>query len=354
MATEWYLLDSKNSLLTGTCCDNTDFIEESFFDGLDSSLAEDIELYNYDLSVCRQVRAIVQNTVQDTKLKTQSRQILVPIGTCVAGMYFKYKGRFWLIVGMVDDNKMYEKAIVTWCNYLLTWLNEEGKVIQRWANVSSASQYNNGETYTDNYRTRTDQLMILTPDDDDSILLDSGKRFVIDQRCKIYERSFDHTVSVCTDKPITVYRLTRADSVLFDYQIGGFHEFMVYQDEQRDTDGYYVVDGVGYWLAEDPGMNNKTAVLTGQIVCDSTEIYDGLDAGEFTAKFINFNGQEVDTLPIWKINCDFADELNVSYADKTILISVDNPKLVNKSFELFLSGEGYAPTTVTVTIKAFL
>lgn len=353
MAAEWYLLDGANSLLTGTCCDSTSFLEENFADSLNSSLATDVELYNYDLSVCVQVRAIVQNTVQDTKLKTQSRQLLVPIGTCKAGMYFKYKNRFWLIVGLVDDNKAYEKAIVIWCNYLLTWQNNRGEIIQRWSNISSASQYNNGETYTDNYRTRTDQLMILTPDDDESILLEQGKRFIIDQRCKVYEQSLGSDVTVNTSLPISVYRLTRSDTVLFDYLDSGYHEFMVYQDEQRDTDGYYMVNGVGYWLCKESNCNDEKQLQSCSIVCDSTTIYDGLEPGIFSGVFFDSDGKETYASPTWEIKCDFVDKLNVSYVGNAIIISVNNQKLVNKSFELLLCSEGYSSTSIIVTIKAF-
>ena len=48
-------------------------------------------------------------------------------------------------IDMITDG-MYEKAVLVLCNYLLTWKNENGDIIQRWVNASSASQYNNGET----------------------------------------------------------------------------------------------------------------------------------------------------------------------------------------------------------------
>lgn len=354
MAIEWYLLKGGNGLLSGLDDMSNDFITESFLDALDSSLAQEVELYNYDLSKRTPVKAIVQNTVQDTKLKTLSRQILVPIGTCKAGMYIKYKNRFWLIVNIVDDNMMYEKAIVSICNYLLTWLNDSGDVVQRWANITSASQYNHGETMTDHYRTRTDQLMVLTPDDDECVLLDTGKRFIIDRRCKIYERNFDSQTTVNTGNPVMVYKLTRSDSVLYDYHDGGHYEFMAYQDEQRETDGYYNIDGHGYWLCQEPHIDDKKPFLMCSIECESQEIYDGLEPGEFTAKFLDMNGNKADVTPNWDIRCDFIEELDISYVEDTILISVDNEKLINKSFELFLSGDGYDPVTITVTIKAFL
>lgn len=353
MATEWYLLKGKNGLLGGVGDDTTTFIADSFSEILDSSFAIDVQLYNYDLSQETQIKAVIQNVVQDTKLKSLSRQMLVPIGTCKAGMYVKYKNRFWLIVNIVDDNFMYEKALLSICNYHLSWVNDHGKIVQRWANITSASQYNNGETFTDHYRTGTDQLMILVPDDDECVLLDSGKRFVIDQRCKIYERNIPDGTEFSNDNPLSVYRLTRTDSVLYDYQDGGNYQFMVYQDEQKETDGYYVVDGAGYWLCEKPTVN-KTTVLTCAIDCEASEIYDGLEPGEFIARYYDATGNEIDLEPEWHIECEFKDDLSIVNVGKSILISVDNPKLVNKSFTLILSGQGYSPAAVEISIEAFI
>lgn len=355
MAIEWYLLSGKNSLLNGLDDSENGFITDDFNNVLESSIAHDVELYNYDLSKRMQIKAIIQNTVQDTKLKTLTRLMLAPIGSCKAGMYVKYKNRFWLIVSIVDDNGMYEKAVLSICNYLLTWLNDNGSVIQRWANVSSASQYNNGETSTEFYRSRTDQLIILTPDDDECVLLDSGKRFIIDHRCKIYERNFGNVTEKNTDYAVSVYKLTRTDSVLYDYQDSGNHEFMVYQDEQKESDGYYVIDGHGYWLCQEPVKHDvSTTLLPCSILCESDDIYNGLDAVIFDACFKDNDGNIVDVIPSWEIKCDFYDQLEIQYDGSSILISVDNPKLINKSFELLLSGPGYEKVTKKINIKAFL
>lgn len=355
MAKEWYLLKSPHSQLSGFEDEAlNNFAEEGFLEALNSEIAVDIELCNYNLSDCKIIRAIIQNTVQDTKLKSLNRLLFVPIGTCKAGMYVKYKDRFWLITGLVDDNGMYEKAVMQICNYCLSWINDSGMLIQRWANVTSASQYNNGETSTYNYSVRSDQLMILTPDDDECLLLDQGKRFIIDRRCKVYEKNFPESIEKDTSKPVLVYQLTRADSVLFDYQDSGHYAFMAYQDEQREQDGYYVIDGKGYWLCEDVKYSGITNKLASEIECESTEIYAGLEPCEFIAKFYDQEKNPVRIDPIWNINCDFKDDLDIVYVEDTILISANNPKLVNKSFELSLHGTGYEPVTILVTIKAFL
>lgn len=355
MAKEWYLLKSPHGQLSGFEDDAlNDFAQEGFEEILESGIAADIELCNYDLSICQPMKAIIQHNVDDTKLKTLSRELYLPIGTCKAGMYVKYKGRYWLIVGLVDDNMMYEKGIMVLCNYLLTWKNKDNRIVQRWVNITSASQYNNGETINKVYTIRSDQLLILTPDDDDCLLLTTGQRFIIDRRCSVYEKGFSNNIVCDTSKPIVTYRFTRADSVLYSYQDSGHYEFIASQDEQHKKDGYYVIDGKGYWLCEEPDNNDKKIVLSSKIEYESLEIFNGLEPSIFISKFFDAEGNEIDIEPQWKVDCAFADRLDIEYKDNFICISANDKNLINKSFELSLSANGYETVSVTVVIKAFL
>ncbi|MCD7810276.1 MAG: hypothetical protein LUG91_00225 [Ruminococcus sp.] len=355
MAKEWYLLKTPHDQISGYEDEAlNDFCEESFYEVLESEISDDVELCNYDLSICTPMRAVVQNNVQDTRLKTLSRAVLLPIGSCKAGMYIKYKNRYWLVIGLVDDNKMYEKAIVTLCNYLLTWINNKKQIVQRWVNAASASQYNNGETSTQSYFVRSDQLLILMPDDNECLMLQQGQRFIMDKRCKMYEEEFEGSVLYDTSKSVITYQLTRSDSILYDYQDSGHYEFMAYQDEQHENDGYYVIDGKGYWLCEKPDIEDETAILSSEIEFDTLEIFNGLDAGIFKAVFYDDNGDVADVSPQWDIECDFLDNLTVEYDGNSVCISVDNKELINKSFELSLGAENYETISVTVTIRAFI
>ncbi len=357
MAIEWYLMNTNYDTVSGYESEDFDnFAIDDFNEALDSSLGSDVEVCNYDLSIRIKARVIVQGNVQDTKLKTMQRSILAPIGTCKAGQYIFHKNRYWLVIGLVDDNGMYEKAVAIICNYLLTWKNENGSIIQRWVNASSASQYNNGETSNEFYFVRSDQLMILTPDDDECLLIKHKQRFIIDRRCSIYEKNFSDDVTIDTSKPLITYELTRMDNVLFDYQDSGHSEFMAYQDEQHKEDGYYKIDGKGFWLCDIPSenINNKSTILLSQIECDEPVIYYGIDPSIFYAKFFDSDGNVVSVLPQWKIDCEFEDSLDIEYIDNAISISVNNNKLINKSFELSLCADGYEKTTIVVTIKAFI
>lgn len=357
MAKEWYLLKSPYNQLSGFEEESlTDFGEEGFLEILDSDYSDEIEICNYDLSERKKIRAVVQNNVQDTKLKTLSRAVFVPIGTCAAGMYVYYDGRYWLIVGIVGNNKIYEKAIVSFCNYKLTWLNSKGDIVQRWACIESASQYNNGETGFRLYFVRSDQLLISIPDDDECLSLDSGKRFVIDRRTELYERSFDSTVTVSTSNPLAVYDLTRSDSVLYDYQNSGIFEFLATQTEQRNDDGYYVIDGSGYWLAEKPRIyTSETSNPYSKISSDSDVIYIGIEPIICTARFYDSYGEEQASIePNWIIETDNPDQLDIEYYGKSISIATGDNSLSNKTIRLILNNDGYDLDSKLITIKPFI
>lgn len=355
MAIEWYLLNSKYDQLSGYETDAfNDFAEDGFEEVLDSAIAKSVELYSSDLSDFRSIKAIIQGNVSDTKLKTLDRQMLVPIGTCHAGMYVKYKDRFWIITGLVDDNEMYEKAVLSLCNWLLTWINEKGEIIQRWANITSASQYNNGETSSKFYFVRSDQLMITLPNDDESVLIPENKRFIIDKRCDIYQKSISSEITKDLSYKLISYQFTRADSVLYDYGNDGCMGYIGTQDEQHEDDGYYVVDGKGYWLCESPTTSiDKKPVLSCDILYENNFIYSGLEPAVFIASFKDVEGNTVEIEPQWEVKCDFLDKLNIIETENSISISVDDSKLLNKSFELILSAEGYIKRQLTIYIKAF-
>lgn len=292
------------------------------------------------------------------------RAMLARIGTCKAGMYVKYKNRFWLIVGIVDDNKVYEKAILLICNYKLAWVNESGKVITRWANIESASQYNNGETNMKFYFVRSDQLMVYMTDDDEVMKLNSGKRFVIDKRCKMYEEGFAADVTISTDNPLIVYRLTRSDTVLDNYTDSGIIGFIFSQDQQHETDGYYRIGENSYWLCGDsdkkPEVNTN---ITCAIECDSDDLYIGLGSSEYRAIFHDEEGNDVDASTIkYDFHVEFSgkeyedddfDYIDIGQNGNVITMSANDSSLNGKSFTLVLEVEGYEPVTKAIKIREF-
>ena len=359
MALEWYMMTPPTHISGFESEDFDNYAAEAFLEALDSSIGCDVELCNYDLSECIPMRAIIESRLQDTKLQSTYRQILFPIGTCHAGMYVKYKDRYWLIVGLEDDNGIYEKAVMWLCNYKLQWIGMSGQLVERWGYVNSASQYNNGETSNaSNFTYRSDQLMAFIPDDDESVLLDNQIRLVIDRRCKVYSKNIDEETQFDTSFPLATYSLTRTDSVLYDYQIGGHMGFLATQDEKHDDDGFYRINGKECWICDGARAFehlNKRRLLSSEILYDEPVIYNNVEATIFTAAFYDEDGNlDTSISPQWGFFCDFKDELHVEFVDNSIMISTNNSKLVNKSFELLLDGGEYDTQILTVTIKQFL
>lgn len=356
MAVEWYLLKSPHDQLSGFESEAlNDFGAEGFLEALESDIALDVELYNYDLSECTKLRAIFNNRLTDTKLKTLVRHLLVPVGSCHAGMYAKVKDRFWIITGIVDDNGVYEKAILQNCNYQISWLADDGKPRQRWANIISASQYNNGEHENGNYTIRSDQLLITIPDDDDSLMLRQNMRFVIDRRCKIYEKQIEEGTTKNTSFPVITYDITRVDSILYDYQNSGLFEFMVTQDEQHENDGYYVIDGKGYWLCYEPEEEAQINPSVCAIISESDIVYYDLEPCVFIARFYDTEGQEVSGVTaVWSVDGDMRELLDVTQIGNDLSIEANNKKLLGKTFTVTLSADGYEPVTKDIVVRAFM
>lgn len=357
MATEWYLMKPPYSQTSGFEDEVMGLARDAFDEALDSPIAFEVEYCNADLSVCSPIKAIIQNKVQDTKLNAFTRHLYVPVGTCKAGYYIHYKNRYWLIVGIVDDNGMYEKAVLTLCNWKLAWINNEKKVVERWVSIQSASQYNNGQREIRSYTLRTDQLLVCMPNDDECIMLDSGIRFIIDKRTEIYERSIGEDETSVTSNKVITYQVTRNDSVLYNYIDSGHYEVLVTQDEQHDKDGFYRIDGNGYWLCiatehtsvvDDLPEEPSDTIVSSEIIYDDDKIYSGLGASEFTAVFYDSEGNVVEGEAEWTINCDFLDKLQVDYINNTVCISVDDLSLLNKSFELFLNNNEETKLTITI------
>ena len=354
MADSWYLMS-----------DNTGYDQYpdeegigGFQDALDSMMSCEVELCNYDLSQRQTIKAIIEHKQQDTELQTLERLCYTEIGLCKAGMYIHYKNRYWLIVGIVEDNGIYDKSILRICHYPLTWMDETGKVHQRWAYLETATQYNNGESgYTYYYR-RTDKLLVYIPNDEASLFIPHNHRFIVDKRREIYEREIPVDCEFYGGKPLRVYRMTRQDNALYDYGDGqGVLVVILYLDEQRANDGNYLINGERYWLC-DPYQKGTTDQPTQTKHCvieyDSDVLFNGLDYSSFEAVFMD-GENDVEAIPVWTVTGD-EEKLQQRISGSEILLRSDDNTLVGKTITLSLADESgeYEPAEIEITIKDFM
>lgn len=141
---DWYLLtpETRPNLTGGFENDSfTDFKEDALYEAFETDLASAVTLYDSYLNKIKDMRCIVQNNLASTLLKSMERTILAPIGTLKAGMYVLYENRYWLITGYPGNNKIFEKATMYLCQYKLKWQKDDGTVVEKWGNFTSASKY---------------------------------------------------------------------------------------------------------------------------------------------------------------------------------------------------------------------
>lgn len=321
---EWYLItpDTRPNITSGFENDAfVDYKDDAFAEVLTTDIADDLILYNYDLSKSVALRGIVQGNIADTQLKSMERSVLVPIGTLHSGDYIFFEDEYWIVDGRPGNNKTYEKATLKECQYKLRWQKNDGTVIERWANFASASKYDVGETSDKTIILTSNNLTVIMPNDKDSMTID-GKRVFIDT----------------SDIPEKVFKITRSDDVLFLHgSHGGTLSLIADKTElnlETDRQDLRLCDYIDPTTTTPtlPQNPNETGVLRAVIDGRNT-IRIGLPR-VYTATLIDIEGNTVqwnDTLFDWCIdNPSISQEKN----NNTIELFVEDDSLVDESFLL--------------------
>jgi len=320
---DWYLMtpDTRPNATGGY--ENEGFLdwkEDSFYETLETDIATTVVLYNYDLSKSRKIRCIIQGNTADTQLKSMERTVLVPIGSLKAGDYLFYENEYWLVNGRPGNNQIYEKAVIIECQYLLKWQNNNGDIIERWINLTSASKYDVGENGNHVVVLTSNNYTILIPNDIESFDLD-GKRVFIDLH---------------PTNPTRVFKITRTDDPLYNYNShGGILNLIADKVElNKDTDNQELricdyIEQTTPPLSPDNETSLSTAVIRGK-----KELKCGFQRS-YIADLSDSNGNVVDwddSKYKWNVLSDFNVEQNISA--NTITLYTDNEEFIGSSFLL--------------------
>ena len=106
---------------------------------------------------------------------------------------------YWLVYDSFNVNDVRYEGKLIQCNYLLKWQLSDGKVVERWANIVSASKYDTGETGNATIVLSSNNFIVLIGFCEEGYELE-GKRVFIDKR---------------NVNPKKVFKITRGDDVLF-------------------------------------------------------------------------------------------------------------------------------------------
>lgn len=338
---EWYLLTSETRPNSIGGYENDGFVdykEDAFQESLTTDIATTVKLYNHDLSESKDIRCIIQGNIADTLLKSLERTVLAPIGTLKSGMYIFFENRYWLITGYPGNNKIYEKATIVLCQHKLRWQDDNGKIIERWANYTSASKYDTGRVGNQNIILTSNNFTVWIPDDDDSATLD-GKRVFIDRNIS---------------NPRKVFEITRSDDVLYLYgnEHGGILSFIADKDEYNPSVDRSDIGLCDYKPPRPLPPKPDESLNLSAIISGNNKLKNGFKR-EYTAEFKNSNGIMVDDVEFtWNIISDF--KVLQEHNNNNITLLVDDENYIGSSFLLQVIVNEVVLSEITIdVIEAF-
>lgn len=336
---EWYLTDNYKPIVTSGYESDaiSEFAQNNFIDVLETTFADKVLLYNYNLSECKEVRCVIQGNSADTYLKSMERIMLFPIGTVKAGMYVFFDNNYWIITGYPGSNKSYEKVTAKICQYQIKWQNSDGTIVERWANLQSSSKYDDGLKESNTITLTSDSIMILLPNDAETLTLD-GKRIFIDKKTP----------------PNKVYMVSRADSVLYDYgEHGGMFCFITEKTELNESTDRPDLGICGYSSSTTPPKeDDDTTISNGDIagiISGNKNLKVGF-ARTYTANLVDSDGSAVEWSDEFSWNIVGGIDV-ISTADKnTIKLLVEDEDFVGEVFKLAIKHNGEVVCDISITI----
>lgn len=289
MAKKWYLLKSTPPVF------NSGYEQEDFdhyaVDGFNElletpAIASSVILSNSDFSVNNTVKAIIQNVTSDNKNSSLNRQILVNIGTLKDVYYVTHQNRIWFVTGLIDNNKIYEKAILTLCTFQLRWQNKLGEIVSRWCISENATKYSSGIVNNKIIVLPELQYNIKLPLDNETKNLRRDKRFL-------------DSVEDIEGYP-TAYKLTQRDTISNNYgdsnQILNITLVETSFDPEVDNKELLIAD---YFVSSTPHNGQAEIIYTGQ-----PRLFVGGNWKYFSAIFKDEDDNVInDIIPVWEFIC---------------------------------------------------
>lgn len=337
MAHEWYLEKRPPTYYSGY--ESEDFNNDAvdgFEDVLNSFVGVDVIIYkgNPFMDSGIDTKVIIQNVTSDSETNSYKRQVLSRIGEIECGdyVYHKKAKRFYLAVGLSDNNGMYEKCIFYYCNWNLKFISPTtSKVVTYPICDLNSTQYNSGVTEKAQVRIGTSQHMLYIPYNNETILVDHDRRFLIDKN---------------NIKP-TAYKLTQVDSVSANYGNKGVLKWTVSEDTlnlQTDNLELMVADYETFVTTrpDDFSDNNSVCKIVG-----ADYIKCGGNKRSYKVDFFDNNKSSV----IWCIDDLMNKGIDYDIFENEITIYCDNTSLIGTSFTLSATDSSGNFDTISKEIK---
>ena len=229
---------------------------------------------------------------------------------------------YWLVYTAFNVNDIEYTGKLIQCNYLLRWQLSDGKIVQRWTNIVSASKYDTGENGNSIITLSSNNFTILMGYCDEALELEE-KRVFIDIR-KV---------------PKKVFKITRGDDVLYNAgSIGMLLSFIADKTElnkDKDNQELGICDYIHPSTPTPPKPSNpdETADLSAKI-SGNTNLRIGVTR-TYTVTLSDKEGNAVqwnDTKYSWNVISDF--DVRQTVTENKISLTVEDEDFIDSSFLL--------------------
>ena len=244
---------------------------------------------------------------------------------------------FWLVSESFNVDDIHYQGKMIQCNYLLRWQLPDGKIVERYANIVSASKYDVGESGGNTIVLSSNNFTILIPFCEDGLELE-GKRVFIDKK---------------DVNPTKVFKITRCDDVLYNYgEMGSLLSFIADKTElnaDKDRPDLRICDYIEPTPPSPPAPpeTDETAVLSASIT-GNTELKLGLSR-TYTVTFTDKNDVEVtDVKFVWNVVADF--DVDQVVEGNTVELYVEDDSLIGESFLLQVTVSNKVITEIEITV----
>ena len=248
---------------------------------------------------------------------------------------------YWLVYNSFNVNDVHYKGKMIQCNYLLKWQLSDGTIIERWANIVSASKYDVGENGNRTVVLSSNNYTVLIGYCEEGFELE-GKRVFIDLK---------------PINPTKVFKITRSDDVLYNSgNMGSLLSFIADKVEfnpKVDNQELLICDYKNpstSLLPQSPP--NEMTILSASI--SGKPIIKNSYKRTFSVDFVDKNENAVDWKDVsfsWNVISDF--DIDQNRYDNKIDLFIDNEDYIGSCFllEVLLTFDNTVLSKIEINIE---
>ena len=251
---------------------------------------------------------------------------------------------YWLVYNSFNVNDIHYEGKLIQCNYPLKWQLSNGKIVERWANIVSASKYDTGETGNATIVLSSNNFTVLIGYCEEGYELE-GKRVFIDKR---------------NVNPEKVFKMTRGDDVLFDSgNMGALFSFIADKTEFNKDEDRPDLKLCNYIDVGSDSDNTDTPTLPPENPDEMTDLRVVITGNKnlkvgfsrtYTATITDADGNAIewDNSYSWNVVSDF--EVGQVINGNEIELLVENEDLIDEKFKLQVIINNVVNSEIVITI----